>query len=191
MTRSRRKSSGVHGKSSDVRGKSSGVHEKSAGVHEQSLSVHGKSSGVRGKSSGVRGKSSSVHGKASGARGEPAGLWSVNRISHTLTGIVGTLYPVESLLPRGFLRGRRCRQADEGAFHACVSRARDSVPPSGRPVAHDRSCRVYAPLICLRHLVLTGTSWTLTGDIEDGFCEHYQVLGWCWFGSAPSDLSFQ
>jgi len=47
--------------------------------------------------------------------------------------------------------------------------------------------RVKRPLIRLRHLVLTGTSWTLTGDIEDGFentIKLWLVLVWfCSIGS--------
>src|SRR5437764_2630640 len=77
-----------------------------------------------------------------------------DRIANTLTGIVGTLYLVESPSPPAlFSWGRRCRQADEGAFHALVIRARLVLSGFLGPVMQDRSCRAYAPLIRLRHLL--------------------------------------
>jgi hypothetical protein len=94
----------------------------------------------------------------SARRGEKCGL---TRISHVLTGVVGTLLPVESPSPPRFLAGEKVPKADEGAFHAYVIRTRElngaMLPPTPSsdlgPASVNREYHVYAPLIRLRHLL--------------------------------------
>src|SRR5229473_3845230 len=79
---------------------------------------------------------------------------SPSRISHILTGIVDTLYLVESPSPPAlFSWGRRCRQADEGAFHAYVIRARLVLSGCVEARAARSFMSRIRPLIRLRHLL--------------------------------------
>src|SRR5439155_309438 len=72
----------------------------------------------------------------------------------------------------GIAEGEKGPQSDKEAFSGHVMRmARMHVKQchtAKGPLSEDRRLRE-RPLNRLRHLEQTGTSWTLTGDIEDGF----------------------
>src|SRR5437764_14065652 len=78
--------------------------------------------------------------------------------------VLGSTSNRESFSPSAFQLGEKVPKADEGAFHEYVIRAPSSALG---PASVHRAYLVKRPLIRLRHLKQTGTSWTLTGDIED------------------------